>query len=422
MKVFKFGGASVKDAESVRNVARIVKEYSSEPLVVVVSAMGKSTNAMEAVHRAVFAKDHEAVTKALDVVKDFHFKIIEELFEDSALVHSVIDNIFKELEQFVGGFIQPKSDYIYDQVVSIGELISTQIISHYLNACDLENLWFDARKLIKTDYNYREGHVDWNRTQTQVNETIGSYLMEGHGRIAITQGFIGGADNLNTTTLGREGSDYSAAILAWCLPTTDVTIWKDVPGVLNADPRYFEETSKRPQISYKEAIELAYYGASVIHPKTIQPLQDKKIKLFVKSFINPLDSGTLISEDQSKDGDQPALILKPNQRLISIATRDFAFIVEENIRDIFEHFSQHKVKVNLVQNSAINFSVSVDDHPEHLQSLISELQQHYKVLYNDDLDLLTIRHYTPEIIEQFTSLRTVLVEQKTRLTYRALLA
>lgn len=422
MKVFKFGGASVKDAEAVRNVARIVAKHNDEPLVIVVSAMGKTTNAMEVVHRAVLEKNQETINDALDIVKDYHFKIIQELFDEPQGVHAVIDQTFKELEQFIGGFLQPKSDYIYDQVVSIGELLSTQIISQYLNSQGLENLWFDARKLIKTDYNYREGHVDWNRTKVQVNDAIGSYLLEGHGKIAITQGFIGGADNLNTTTLGREGSDYSAAILAWCLPTKDVTIWKDVPGVLNADPRFFEETTKRDQISYKEAIELAYYGASVIHPKTIQPLQDKKIKLFVRSFVEPEIEGTLIEDDQSKDGDVSALILKPNQRLISISTRDFAFIVEENIRDIFEHFASHKVKVNLVQNSAINFSVSVNDNPEQLEPLITELQQHYRVLYNNDLDLLTIRHYTPEIIEQFTSLRSVLVEQKTRQTYRALLA
>lgn len=421
MKVFKFGGASVKNAESVRNVASILKLYEESTIVVIISAMGKMTNAFEGIWKSALLRDKTA-KEQLQAVQDFHGQIISELFEETPRsLASQLESIYNELEDRIKNPITAKPNYFYDQIVSNGEIISTLIVSAYLQHIGVSNRWIDARKLVKTDYNFREAKVDWNKTRAQIKAELLPYFESGESRIAISQGFIGGADHLNTTTLGREGSDYSAAIFAYSLDAEQVSIWKDVPGVLNADPRQYPNAELLSNISYKEAVELAYYGASVIHPKTIQPLQNKNIPLWVKSFVEPEKSGTLIDNNTAADSLIPSFIVKQNQRLISIATRDFAFIVEDNLSDIFHHFANHGVKINIMQNSAINFSVGVDEDEQKLEGLLNDLSNQYEVRYNTPLDLVTIRHFTPEIVAELTENRNIIVEQRTRNTVRFLI-
>ena len=422
VSVFKFGGASVKDARSVANVKAILEKYNADKIAVVVSAMGKTTNAFEKVWKSINEKNRIQAGEELKQIEDFHLAIVEELFPENALkIKIAIQKILEIPKDAIEGKINGKPDYIYDQIVSCGELLSSTIVSHYLNANDTSNQWFDARTIIKTDYHFRSAHVDWPKTQLQVEQTLQSFFQLGDSKIAVTQGFIGGADSLNTTTLGREGSDYSAAILAFALNANQVLIWKDVPGVLNADPKFFPEAEKLDEISYKEAIELAYYGASVIHPKTLQPLQNKKIPLWVKSFKSPEEKGTLIHENTAFDSSRPSFIIKHNQRLISLATKDFSFIVEEHLSEIFHLFAQHKVTINMMQNSAINFSVSVDDDLLRLNALVEELSGKYTIRFNTGLDLLTIRHYDKPTRKKLTANKSILMEQRTRNTYRVVL-
>ena len=422
MQVFKFGGASVKDAESVANVSTIVRKFQNEPLVVIVSAMGKTTNALEEVFQAQQRKEVPLALELLDKVKLAHFEIINALFDESQTPLRVeVEHLFKQVENLLKGFLPPKPNYVYDQIVSLGELLSTVIVSHYLNHLGVENKWFDARTLVKTDYTFREAKIDWVRTEALIQTSIGAYMEWGKGSVAISQGFIGGADTLNITTLGREGSDYSAAVFAHCLNANNLTIWKDVRGVLNADPRRFENTVLIDEMSYRDSIELAYYGASVIHPKTLQPLQDKQIPLKVKSFENPDAVGTLIHQSPQTEYHIPAFIVRPNQTLISLATRDFAFIAEENLSDIFQSFVTHGVTMNIMQSSAINFSVCVDTDTDKLPVLMEELKKKYEVRYNVDLELLTVRHYNKETVNQLVGDRKRYIEQRTRHTYRVLL-
>lgn len=420
MQVFKFGGASVKHADAVRNVGAIIQRYPDQSIAVVVSAMGKTTNALEHVVEALRSRSGDS-KGLVEEVKAYHRSVIEDLrLEENRELQASCAQLWREVDAHLDKPMLSRPDYLYDQVVSAGELISTLIVHHYLVSLGLTSQWFDSRELIKTDYRFREAHVDWKQTEVRVNSMLKPYLINGGGRIAVTQGFMGAADHLNTTTLGREGSDYSAAILAFALEAESVCIWKDVPGLLNADPKHFEDTQLLPCVSYKEAIELAYYGASVIHSKTVQPLQNKGIPLHVRSFVDPDEPGTLIAESTEYDSLIPSFIVKRNQRLISLSTRDFAFVVEDNLSDIFEHFARHGVQINIMQNSAINFSVSVDDVPEKLDPMIEELHGAYKVLYNRNLELITIRHYTQEVIDRLTQGRTKLVEQRTRHTYRVL--
>ena len=420
MKVYKFGGASVKDADGVRNVSKILGDYKSDPKLVVVSAMGKMTNAFEELWIAITKKKSDFDT-AFQKIKDFHQEVLTELkMETDSFLTSEIDRIYIGIKRIAEvPTVGANLDYTYDQVVSCGELLSTLIVSRYLELNTLPNRWMDARTIVKTDYSYREAKVDWVRTQKNVQSQVVPYFES--GKLVITQGFLGGADSLNSTTLGREGSDYSAAIFAHCLEAEEVVIWKDVSGVLNADPKYFPEAVKLDSISYKEAIELAYYGASVIHPKTIQPLQNKTIPLRVKSFIEPDSKGTIIQLAAEGDGEIPSYIFKKDQKLISIGTKDFAFIIEENLREIFDVLTNHRVKVNIMQNSAINFSIAVDNGDERSVGLINELSSKYTVKYNDGLTLVTIRHYNEEVIDRLTGQNEILLEQKTRHTYRALI-
>lgn len=421
MKVYKFGGASVKNALAIKNVAKILKENSNDKIVVVISAMAKTTNALEKVWESMSASEN-VFRESLDEVKLFHESVLLELnLQDDLLIGGELNRIYESIVKVCQQDNQSNMDYVYDQLVSNGELISTLIISRYLELNGVHNKWVDARTLIKTDYNYREAKVEWLRTGSNVQSLLLPYFNVSENKLVITQGFIGGADSLNTTTLGREGSDYTAAILAYTLEADEVVIWKDVPGVLNADPKYFPDAVKLDSISYTEAIELAYYGASVIHPKTVQPLQNKKIPLKVQSFINPEANGTVISESAEYDHVVPSYIFKRNQKLISIETKDFAFIAEENLREIFDLFSRHKVKMNIMQNSAIKFSIAIDNGDNRSVDLIEELRSHYNVLYNDGLTLVTIRHYDKETVDKLTKGHQVLLEQRTRSTFRALL-
>jgi aspartate kinase len=413
MQVFKFGGASVKDADGVKNVAEVLKQFPNEKLCVVISAMGKTTNALEQLTKAFFYKT-ESAEAILDEIKSAHYTICKKLFTNpSHPIYTDLENTFVELHWAIEDEPTHGYDFEYDQIVSIGEVVSTKIVSAYLNDMDITNKWMDARGLIQTDNTYREGKVDFELTEALVKTQIEPQLI--NHRIVLTQGFIGGTSENFTTTLGREGSDYTASVLAYCLNAENVTIWKDVPGVLNADPKWFTKTKKIDELTYQDAIELTYYGATVIHPKTIKPLQNKQIPLFVKSFLNPKESGTVI-----KDGDNrlniPSYIFKVNQVLISIQPKDFSFIAEDNLSDIFELFSKHGVKINLMQLSAISFSVCCDDDSDKIKLVVAALQQTFKVLYNSNLELMTVRYYTPETIDLLTKNKLILLEQKSRFT------
>ena len=420
MKVFKFGGASVKNAEAVKNVGNVIQLHQDD-LVIVISAMGKTTNNLEKVVESYINKDGNT-EKALQTVKDFHISILNELFENkNHPIFNEIHNTFVEIEWEIEDEPVRGYDYVYDQIVSVGEVLSTKIVSAYLNLIGLKNKWQDVRNLIQTDNTHRYANVDWDLTEELIQKDITPQFNGEEQTIFLTQGFIASSSELFTTTLGREGSDFSAGILAYCLNAESVTIWKDVPGMLNADPKWFDDTIKLDNISYLEAVELAYYGASVIHPKTIKPLQNKNIPLHVKSFISPKDAGTIINNETKKDAIVPSFIFKMNQVLISISAKDYAFVMEDSLSQIFGIFSSFGVKINLMQNSAISFSACVDFDTQKTMALIDELKRHYKVLYNDQLELVTIRHYDKKTIERVTIDKEILVEQKSRNTARFIL-
>ncbi|RBQ05419.1 aspartate kinase [Pedobacter miscanthi] len=412
MDIFKFGGASVKDAAGVKNLANIVRDYKKANLLIVISAMGKITNKLEDLTHAFLAQNDEAHA-IFEEIKHFHFNIIDELFQGKH--HPVYDdvaNTFVEIDWLIEDEPDNNPDYIYDQIVSIGEVVSTKIVAAWLNETGNKTLWADARNYIQTDNTYREGKVDWAKTNQIIQKDLVPLLAE---NIIVTQGFIGGTSENYTTTLGREGSDYSAAIFASCLDAVALTIWKDVPGVLNADPKWFDETEKIAQLSYHDAIELTYYGATVIHPKTIKPLQNKGIPLFVRSFIQPEGSGTAITKENNPLP-IPSFIFKVNQALISIFPKDYSFIIEENLSNIFELFHRHKIKINTMLNSAISFSVSIDDHPVQIEKLIKDLSEEFTVKYNKGLELVTIRYYNQQTIDRVTVEKDILLEVKSRHT------
>ena len=410
MRVFKFGGASVKDADGVKNVASVLSQVGHEKTLLVISAMGKTTNALEVVVRNYFDKSNE-LNASLQEVRKYHNQILIDLFDNED--HDVFFDVnahFDDLEYFVRSNKSPNYSFVYDQVISFGELVSTTIVSHYFNEVGLKNTWLDVRNYIKTDTNYRDANVDWEQTQQLISKNIQK------NTLFITQGFIGSDPNNFTTTLGREGSDYTAAIFAYCLGAESVTIWKDVPGVLNADPRYFENAILLNQISYREAIELAFYGASVIHPKTLQPLQRKEIPLYVKSFINPLLDGTSVSKGADLEPHVPCFIVKKNQLLLSLSSLDFSFIMEDHISEIFALFHKYKLKVNLIQNTAISFSVCIEDKFEAFNELKTILAKKFKVSYNENVSLYTIRHFDEQSIEVVQTNKTVLLKQISRET------
>lgn len=410
MRIFKFGGASVKDAEGIKNVFSVLEKVGHEDTLLVISAMGKTTNALELVIKNYFEKSNE-LHASLQEVRKYHNQILMDLFDDEEHdVFYAVNSHFADLEYFIRSNKSPNYNFVYDQVVSYGEIISTTIVSHYFNHAGLKNNWIDVRNFIKTDNNYRDANVDWEKTQKLISKGVQKKALN------ITQGFLGSDENNFTTTLGREGSDYTAAIFAYCLSAESVTIWKDVPGVLNADPRYFENAVLLNQISYREAIELAFYGASVIHPKTLQPLQRKEIPLFVKSFVNPLLPGTSVSKGADLEPHTPCFIVKKNQLLISLSSIDFSFIMEENISEIFALFHQYKIKVSLIQNSAISFSVCVEDKFGNFGELKNILSKKFKVSYNEDVSLYTIRHFDEKAAQIVENGKDVLVKQISRET------
>lgn len=410
MKVFKFGGASVKDANGIKNVYEVLQQVGYEDVLLVISAMGKTTNALEVVIKDYFDKSPE-LQSSIQEVKKYHNQILMDLYDDDKdPVFGAANKLFADLEHFLKTNKSPNYNFVYDQVVSFGEMISTIIVSHYFNHRGLKNYWLDVRDFIKTDNTYRDAVVDWEETQKAISKNVKKKNLN------ITQGFLGADENNFTTTLGREGSDYTAAIFAYCLGAESVTIWKDVPGVLNADPRYFENATLLNQISYREAIELAFYGATVIHPKTLQPLQKKEIPLYVKSFINPLLPGTSVSKGADLEPHTPCFIVKKNQLLISLSSLDFSFIMEENISEIFALFHKYKMKVHLIQNSAISFSVCIDDKFGNFPSLKNILSKKFKVTYNDNVSLYTIRHFNEKSANAVAQNKEVLLRQVSRET------
>lgn len=420
MLVFKFGGASVKDADAIRNVASILSLYPGIKLTVVVSAMGKSTNKLEEIVDALESKNHKLFVGLVDELEAFHMDIMAALFPERHFkIYQTIEELFETLRTRFEAVFSDNKSFEYDQIVSLGEVLSSQIVSAYLIEQDFSVQWMDARKLIRTDHTYQEGKVDWKKTEQLVQERM---LVAFHDSdILLTQGFMGHTSEGFTTTLGREGSDYTAGILAYCGQAESVTIWKDVPGMLNADPKYFSNTKKLEAISFKEAIELSYYGASVIHPKTIQPLQNRNIPLFVKSFLDPTAAGTVIQSSSSKDHLIPSYIFKFDQVLFSFTPKDFSFIVEENLSVIFGKLSDMNVKINLMQNSALSFSILTDQKKMKKDELLSLFQEDYEVKYNEDLSLVTIRHYDEQTIEQVTVGKEIILQQRTRHTARFVL-
>ncbi|MGO3306068.1 MAG: aspartate kinase [Sphingobacterium sp.] len=416
MQVFKFGGASVKNADSIKNVASIIARYKKDELLVVVSAIGKTTDKLEKLTKEYFRGAADTF-ELLEEIKQNHQVILTELFPDRLHpVYNDIANSFVEIEWILE---EPPVDpypYLFDQIVSIGEVLSSKILAAYTSETGIETNWVDARDYIFTDNNYGEAKVNWQKTESKISNDLPRILDK---FVIITQGFIGSTSENFTTTLGREGSDYSAAIFASCLQVDDLTIWKDVPGVLNANPKWFDRTELIPELSYTDAIELTYYGATVIHPKTIKPLQNKKIALNVRSFINPAETGTIIRTTNSGLA-IPSFIFKVDQVLINIQPRDFSFIVEDNLSHIFNAFHSHRIKINMMHNSAICFSVSVDDTGENIEELLEELEKRYTVNLERDLELITIRYFNQQTIDRVLVNKSIIRELKDSYTCQLL--
>ena len=411
-RIFKFGGASVKNSDAIINLKEIVSLHKEGLTVIIVSAIDKTTNQLEEIWKSYLDDDVDSAIQKTNKCIDFHYDIINNLVlnKDDDFV-AQFNSLSNELKSFLSN--NKKDDNLsYSKIVSYGELWSTCIISSYLNREGYLNNWVDARKIIKTKLNFIESDVDWEKTNEIVNKTINKK------KLYVTQGFISSNSDGLTTTLGREGSDFTASIIGTCLAVDEVVIWKDVDGLLNADPKWFDNTKVLKNISYKEAIELSYLGASVIHPNTVKPLQNKKINLLIKSFLVPSNKGSLISESGLDDREIPSLIYKPNQFLLSITTKDYSFVFEEHISEIFSIFSYSGYKVHLMQNSALSFSVCGIISPIKLPLLIKGLQKNYKVKYNEKVDLLTIRHYNSLYIPDFLKSKEILIQQRSRSTIR----
>lgn len=412
MKVFKFGGASIKDAAGIKNVASILGRFKGEQLVIIVSAMGKTTNALEEVVAAHGRQDGRA-QELYDAVKERHYEIMRELFDANDEVFTSVNDTFVEGEWVIEEDPAENYDYMYDQIVCMGELVSSKIVAAYLNKAGLQTHWLDARDVVATDNTYREGWVIWEKTKANAQREVTPLLAS--GGFVLTQGFIGSTSENFTTTLGREGSDYSAAIFSYCLDAEGMFIWKDVPGVLNADPRLFDNVIKLDRLSYREAIEMTYYGASVIHPKTIKPLQNKNIPLFVKSFIDPDGAGTEISSD-SEETYPPIVMVEKNQSLLHISTLDYSFVAEHHMARLFNKLADLRLFVNMMQNTAISFSICVPTVSDRVERFIREISDEFKVKREDGLELMTIRHFTPETLENLKKGKIVLYEERIRET------
>ncbi len=412
MKIFKFGGASVRDASSVKNVAMVLESQGFNKCLLVISAMGKTTNELETVVEKYFSK--QDYPTEIEKVKQKHIEIAKGLFPENHNVFHEINLFFDDIDSFLRRNKSPNYSFVYDQVVSCGEMISTKIVSDYLNEINFSNQWLDARDYIKTDDNYREGIVNWKKTE----ELIVKLNQEAN---FVTQGFIGSDENNFTVTLGREGSDYSAAIFAYCMNAESVTIWKDVPGVMTGDPRKFDDVELLSNISYEEAIEMAYYGASVIHPKTLQPLKQKNIPFFVKSFLDPTEPGTKISKSDINQKLE-SYILKENQVLMKISTRDFSFIAEDHMSRIFNSLSTHKIKVSLIRNSAISLGLCLEDKYDEVDNLVQELNDDFKIEINKNVSLFTVRNANLDQLEKFYKNKTVLFEQLSQQTLQMVIS
>ncbi len=415
MRVFKFGGASIATPERIQNVAGIISDYADQPLLVVVSALGKTTNALEKVAEAFFKGDKQTAKQLFTALEEQHNEYARKMLGgDAPATLEKLTEFYTEIEWVISGPIEKPYDYYYDQIVCIGELLSTCILSAYLNANGRPNTWIDVRDVFRTDETYRDARIDWNFTQNKVNEIVKPAL-EATGMV-LTQGFIGATDQNASTTLGREGSDYSAAVFANMLDAESQTIWKDVEGLLNADPKLFPNTVKIEEITYYEVIEMAFYGAQVIHPKTIKPLQNKQIPLFVKCFLDKTLKGTMIKEQTDTFVYPPIIVLKKDQALLQVTSKDFSFITEDNLSNLYNIFHGLNIKINLIQNAAISLVVCIDNKPDVVEQLMEVLSKDYKVLRNEDVQLLTVRHFTPSILEELTKGRVALLEQKSRNT------
>ncbi len=412
VKVFKFGGASVKDAAAIENLYHILQRFPNDHLVVVISAMGKSTNFLEKVLKAYYQQPN-AVPILVAQLEQQHLEVAQELLPEADLMRERLDSLFCQLRERLSVAPSSNYDFDYDQIVSFGELLSTTLISEYLNLKGMKNSWLDTRRLVRTDATYREGRVDWKTSCRQIKSRTAAQFQ--HERILLTEWFKGGAAENLTTTLGREGSDFSAAIMAYALEAESVTIWKDVAGLLNADPKRFEDTVKLDRIPYEEAVELAYYGASIIHPKTLKPLQNKQIPLYVRSFFHPDEEGSVITSCPLSM-EVPSYIVKEEQWLISISPRDFSFIAVDNLSDIFAVLSQFRIRINMMQNSALSFSVCTDSDSDRVMACIEALRDQFRVKYNAQVQLITIRHYTDESVNKMLRGREVLLRQASRTT------
>ena len=412
--VFKFGGASVKDAKGVRNLQRIIEKYKDKNLLVVISAVGKTTNLLERILDAYFFEKEDPFL-LYEQLKENHLSIARDLVPDNARIVDKLEIVFKQLHEKLQ---QPHTDnyeYEYDRIVSFGEILSTKLISTYLNLIDVRNYWLDARQMLKTDATYMEAKINWEESDIALTNAIVEITAKKEANLFITQGFIAGTSDGQTTTFGREGSDYSAAIIAYLLDADSVTIWKDVPGLLNADPKFFPDAVKLDAISYEEAIELSYYGATIIHPKTLKPLQNKNIPLYVKPFFSPDEPGSVISSMKQK-AFIPSYIFKRNQILITIFPKDFSFITVDNLSEIFSILSKYGVKPNLMQNSALSFSICSDNKSHRIENILDALSRNYLIKYNEQMELVTIRHYTEEIVQKIKGKRKIYAEQRSRAT------
>jgi len=412
MLVYKFGGASVKDPAGIINLANIIKNNNNQALLVVVSAMGKTTNALEKLTQAYFNQQND-VHELFEEIKVYHYQIVEELFDKNNSIYVDLNNTFVEIDWMLEDEPQDDYDFIYDQIVSIGELAATRIVNAYLNQSGIKSTWLDVRGYIHTDNTYREGQVDMDKSCAIIQKDIPTLLQKG---VVVTQGFLGGTSENFTTTLGREGSDYTAAIFAACLNAKSVTTWKDVPGILNADPKLFSDTVKFDELSYNEAVEMTYYGASVIHPKTIKPLQNNDIPLLVKAFNDPEGTGTIIKEKAKSSFIKPVIIVKKEQILLSASAKDYSFITENHISAIFGLFAKNRVHVSLMQTSALSFSVCFQLDEYRFNQLLAQLKNSFKVKYNTGLTLVTLRHFQQNNLTDITDNRTVLIEQFSRNT------
>ncbi|TRX57778.1 aspartate kinase [Fulvivirga sp. M361] len=414
MKVFKFGGASIRSAEAIKNISNIIRLHKGDQLLVVVSAMGKTTNALEKI--AIHRLSGKAIRDELSSLEQFHFNIVEKLFDKPGLIKEKVKLILEQLNIKTPADIN--YDQLYDQTVSIGELLSSTIISAYLYEAGISTKWVDARECIKTDHTYRKAKVDWSITTSCIKSAIPAILNK---YVIITQGFIGSTWDNTTTTLGREGSDFSAAVFASCLNASSVTVWKDVPGILNGDPKLIKDAKLLSQLAYKEAAEMTYYGASVIHPKTIKPLANKRIPLYVRSFYDHEKPGTKIFDCNTSPA-IPAIIIKKNQCLVSFRVVDYSFVHEEQLSVIFKEVASAGLSINIMQNSAISFSIVLDVDHERIEQMIDRLKGRFQIRYNTGLQLVTIKNYTSDLVDNHRSNNQILLEQISRNNYRAVMA